>query len=127
MAKYVQYLNVGFGLFNSTKEVEEWNVDLAIEEAVMAEDKERDIHIIGFLFFEKEIETNRIIAQSGVYYLRGEIVKKPVSDAQVVSYFEKKKQVLPSVPLVKIQSPFFMVYPYYEGDQILERGVEKKI
>lgn len=120
MAKYVQYLNVGFGIINNTKEVKEWNVDVAIEEALMIEDEERDIHIIGFLFFEKDYETNQILSQSSIYYLRGNIVEIPSADAQIVSYFERKQQTVPIVPVVKIQTPFFVIYPYHEGDQIVD-------
>ena len=65
---------------------------MAIEEALMIEDEERDIHIIGFLFFEKDYETNQILSQSSIYYLRGNIVEIPSADAQIVSYFERKQQ-----------------------------------
>lgn len=126
MAKYVQYLNVGFGIFNNTKEVKEWNVDVATEEALMTEEKNGDIHIIGFLFFEKDDETNEILFQSGIYYLKGEIVENPSMDLQIVSYFEKKQQILPVVPLVKMQSPFFMVYPYRKDDQLINLEFAKE-
>ena len=99
---------------------------MAIEEALTAENKERDIHIIGFLFFEKDNETNQILTQSGIYYLQGEIVEIPSCVIQIVSYFERKQQTLPIVPLVKVQSPFFMVYPYHEGDQLVDLTLAKE-
>ena len=90
MTKYVQYLNVGLGIFNNIREVNEWNTDVAIEEALSLENEEQDIRIVGFRFFEKDENTQQIVSESGIYYLQGEIVSNPSDDSQIVSYFENR-------------------------------------
>lgn len=126
MAKYVQYLNVGFGIFNNIREVKEWNVDVATEEALVLENEEQDIRIVGFRFFEKEEELDQISSESGIYYLKGEVINNPSDDGQIVSYYEYRRQPLPKVPLVKIQSPFFLLYPYGEEDQFVDTHLAKE-
>lgn len=126
MTKYVQYLNVGLGIFNNIREVKEWNADVAIEEALSLENEEQDIRIVGFRFFEKDENTQQIVSESGIYYLQGEIVSNPSDDSQIVSYFENRMQPLPIIPLVKIQSPFFLIYPYREEDQVVDTFLAKE-
>lgn len=127
MGKYVQYLNIGFGIFKNIQEVKDWDVDLAVEEALSLNDPKQDIQIIGFRFFEKDEKKNNISKTSGIYYFQGEIVKCPCEDGDIVEYYRKKEVQVPSVPMIKIKTPWLMLYPYEEGDQVLDIASSKEI
>ena len=120
MAHYVQYLNVGYGVFSNTKEVEKWNVKEAFEEAMLLDNPDMDIRIIGFRFYERINE--QIVQESGVYYLSGEVISEPASDKAVVEYFQNAQRTVPQFPIVKVSIPYLLVYPFHEWDCILERS-----
>lgn len=122
MAHYVQFLNVGYGVFSNTKEIEEWDVKEAFEEAMLLDNPSMDIRIIGFRFYEKENE--QIVQESGVYYMSGEVISDPSTDDEVVNYFKNAQREVPQFPVVKINIPFLLVYPFHEGDSIIEKPKE---
>ena len=131
MALFVQYLNVGYGLFKSTKQIKKWDTDIAIGEILRFEHKNPEIKIIAFRFFEKDMEKGQIIKKSGVYYMNGIAVEHPETDSEVVAYLQKRKQDIPNFPVVKLYHPFFMLYPYKKDDCIIEvsndgRDIEKR-
>lgn len=121
MASYVQYLNVGFGIFNNTQAVENWNIEGAMEEALLLDDPDTDIRIIGFRFFDKDAETGSLTKQSGIFYLSGEKVEEPKTDNEIVSYFKNMNRNFPmGEKMIKIRKPDLLVYPFRDGDRILD-------
>lgn len=122
MAHYVQFLNVGYGVFSNTKEIEKWDEKEAFEEAMLLDNPSMDIRIIGFRFYEKVNE--QIVQESGVYYMSGEVISDPSSDDEVVNYFKNAQREVPQFPVVKINIPFLLVYPFHEGDSIMEKPQE---
>ncbi len=121
MASYVQYLNVGFGIFNNTRDVENWSVEGAMEEALLLDDPDTDIRIIGFRFFDKDMESGKLIKQSGIFYLLGEKVENPQTDNEVVTYFKNINRGFPmGEAVIKIKKPELLVYPFRDGDRILD-------
>lgn len=124
MASYVQYLNVGFGIFNNTREIEAWSIETAMEEALLLDDPETDIRIIGFRFFDKDAVTNSLTKQSGIFYLSGEVVTQPRSDEEIVKFFKETNKEFPeSNAVIKIKSPFMLVYSFKDGDKVLDTSV----
>lgn len=121
MASYVQYLNVGFGIFNNTQAIENWNIEGAMEEALLLDDPDTDIRIIGFRFFDKDAETGSLTKQSGIFYLSGEKVEEPKTDNEIVSYFKNMNRNFPmGEKMIKIRKPDLLVYPFRDGDRILD-------
>lgn len=121
MASFVQYLNVGFGIFNNTQAIENWSIESAMEEALLLDDPDTDIRIIGFRFFDKDMESGNLTKQSGIFYLSGEKVENPQTDSEVVTYFKNINRDFPrGEVLIKIRKPELLVYPFREGDRILD-------
>lgn len=121
MASFVQYLNVGFGIFNNTQPVENWSIEGAMEEALLLNDPDTDIRIIGFRFFDKNLETGTLTKQSGIFYLLGEKVENPQTDSEVVAYFKNINREFPmGEAVIKIKKPELLVYPFRAGDRILD-------
>lgn len=121
MASYVQYLNVGFGIFNNTREIESWSIEASMEEALMLDDPDTDIRIIGFRFFDMDPATNALVKQSGIFYLSGEKITNPNADLDISNFFKKSGKELPNYnTMIKITNPYFLVYPFQEGDRILD-------
>lgn len=118
MANYVQYLNVGYGVFCNTKEVKKWDIYEAVNDAILIENPTMDIRIVGFRFYEKKDE--KIVKKSGVYYLQGEIVREPQKDDEIKLYFDKLRKEIPKCPVVKLMKPYFLIYPYTEGDTVIK-------
>ena len=85
---YVQYLNVGLGLINNTEPISDWNIDDAIESALMLDDNSMDVRIIGFRFYDIETTTNNVIRRSGIYYLQGEIYTFPKIDQEITDFIK---------------------------------------
>ncbi|MCR5610122.1 MAG: hypothetical protein K6G26_13780 [Lachnospiraceae bacterium] len=117
---YVQYLNVGLGLINNTEPVTEWNIDEAIEAALLLEENVDDVQIIGFRFYDIDTANNNVLRRSGIYYLSGEVFVFPKVDQEVTNFlkntntdFERGQQ------LIKIKKPFILVYKYNEDDTIV--------
>ena len=125
MDKYVQYINACFGFFPCTKQIKEYNVEEALEEVISLNNKEMGIQIIGFRFFQKEEE--KIIEQTGIYYLDGEYIMDPSKDTELVEYFRQKGHILPDFPVIKISDPFLLVYPFLEKDKIIEASMFQNV
>lgn len=121
MASYVQYLNVGFGIFNNTREIESWSIEASMEEALMLDDPDTDIRIIGFRFFDMDPTTNALVKQSGIFYLSGEKITDPKNDSEISNYFKRAGREMPNYKtIIKITTPYFLVYPFQDGDRILD-------
>lgn len=121
MASFVQYLNVGFGIFNNTQAIDNWSIETAMEEALLLDDPDTDIRLIGFRFFDKDMETGSLIKQSGIFYLSGEKVENPKMDNEVVAYFKNTNKEFPvREAVIKMKKPYMLVYPFREGDRILD-------
>ena len=95
MASYVQFLNVGFGIINNTKEVETWNIKEIMEEALLMDNPDLDVRIIGFRFYDLDPVTNHVLKKSGIYYLDGEIVDSPSKDPAVISFLATANKEYP--------------------------------
>lgn len=121
MASYVQFLNVGFGIINNTKEVESWNIKEMMEEALLLDDPELDIRIIGFRFYDMDPITNVVTKRSGIYYLDGEIIDSPSKDPAVIAFLENSNKQFPKGQrLIKIQKPYTLVYALGNEDTIVD-------
>lgn len=121
MASYVQYLNVGFGIFNNTREIETWSIEASMEEALMLDDPDTDIRIIGFRFFDMDPSTGALVKQSGIFYLFGEKVTEPKADVDISNFYKKSGKEMPNHgAMIKLTSPYFLVYPFQEGDRRLD-------
>ena len=117
---YVQYLNVGLGLINNTEPISDWNIDDAIESALMLDDNTLDVRIIGFRFYDIETTTNNVIRRSGIYYLQGEIFTFPKIDQEITDFIKTAHLDLPrGQQIIKIKKPFVLVYRYNEDDTIV--------
>lgn len=124
MASYVQYLNVGFGIFNNTRETSSWSIEASMEEALLLDDPDTDIRIIGFRFFDKNPKTNALIKQSGIFYLSGEVIMNPQNNEEVVEFFQRANKEVPMTnAVIKITSPYKLMYPFHEGDKVLDTSV----
>lgn len=121
MASFVQFLNVGFGIINNTKEVESWNIKEMMEEALLLDDPELDIRIIGFRFYDMDPITNVVTKRSGIYYLDGEIIDSPTKDPAVQAFIESSHKQFPKGQrLIKIQKPYTLVYALGNEDTIVD-------
>ena len=117
---YVQYLNVGLGLINNTEPVSDWNIDDAIESALMLDDNTMDVRIIGFRFYDIETTTNNVIRRSGIYYLQGEIYTFPKIDQEITDFIKNAHIDFPrGQQIIKIKKPYILVYRYNEDDTIV--------
>lgn len=117
---YVQYLNVGLGLINNTEPVSDWNIDDAIEAALMLDDNTLDVHIIGFRFYDIETTTNNVIRRSGIYYLSGEIYTFPKIDQEITDFIKNAHIDFPrGQQIIKLKKPYTLVYRYNEDDTIV--------
>jgi len=121
MASFVQFLNVGFGIINNTKEVETWNIKEMMEEALLLDDPDLDIRIIGFRFYDMDPVTNVVTKRSGIYYLDGEIIDNPSRDPAVQSFIENSHKEFPKGQrLIKINKPYTLVYALGNEDTIVD-------
>lgn len=121
LASYIQFLNVGLGIINNTKEVESWNIKEMTEEALLMDNPDLDVRIIGFRFYDLDPGTNHILKQSGIYYLDGEIVHHPTNDPSVTAFLSSSNKEFPrSQRLIKIQKPYTLVYPLENEDTIID-------
>ena len=117
---YVQYLNVGLGLINNTEPVSDWNIDDAIESALMLDDNSMDVRIIVFRFYDIETTTNNVIRRSGIYYLQGEIYTFPKIDQEITDFIKNAHIDFPrGQQIIKIKKPYVLVYRYNEDDTIV--------
>lgn len=116
---FVQYLNVGFGFFNNTRPITEWDVNAAMEEALTADDPATDVSIIGFRFYDMDPVTNSITKRSGIYYLDGEVMTYPQIDNDVNNFIKStNRQIEKGQRLIKIMKPGPLVY-MFESDDVL--------
>ena len=121
MASYVQFLNVGLGIINNTKEVESWNIKEITEEALLMDNPDLDVRIIGFRFYDLDPVTNHVLKQSGIYYLDGEIVNNPSKDPSVMAFLSSSNKEFPrGQRLIKIQKPYTLVYALENEDTIVD-------
>lgn len=121
LASYVQFLNVGFGIINNTKEVETWNIKEMMEEALLMDNPDLDVRIIGFRFYDLDPATNHVLKRSGIYYLDGEIVDSPSKDPAVASFLAAANKEYPkNQRLIKIQKPYTLVYALENEDTIVD-------
>lgn len=126
---FVQYLNVGLGLINNTEPISDWNIDDAIESALMLDDTALDVRIIGFRFYDIETTTNNVIRRSGIYYLQGEIFTFPKIDQEITDFMKNAHIDFPrGQQIIKIKKPYVLAYRYNEDDTIVNvEGVLSKI
>lgn len=121
LASYVQFLNVGLGIINNTKEVESWNIKEITEEALLMDNPDLDVRIIGFRFYDLDPVTNHVLKQSGIYYLDGEIVNNPSKDPSVMAFLSSSNKEFPrGQRLIKIQKPYTLVYALENEDTIVD-------
>lgn len=121
MASYVQFLNVGFGIINNTKEVESWNIKEMMEEALLMDNPDLDVRIIGFRFYDVDEATNHVTKRSGIYYLDGEIIDNPSKDPAVASFLANANKEYPrGQRLIKIMKPYTLVYALENEDTIVD-------
>lgn len=124
MANFIQYINMGFVVIDDIQEVDEWNIDYAVYEALKKNKCQEDCYIIGFRFLEKE---NQILKhESGIYYLDGTVISNPVEDIEVFRYCEEKDIEVPCFPVIKIKQPFLMVFPFEKQDQVIDAAKYKQ-
>ena len=117
MANYIQFINMGATAVETLLQIDSWDEALAVGEVLKRNNPSEDIYIIGFRFLEKEGEV--LVRQSGIYYLSGEVVEKPVEDMDIFRYCKKKDITVPQFPVLKIREPFLIVYPFEEQDRLL--------
>lgn len=118
---YVQFLNVGFGIINNTRIVDAWDANAIIEEALLLDNPDADIRIIGFRFYDIDSVTNNVVRRSGIYYLQGEIFTYPKVDNDVLTLLRNtNKEYEKGQRLIKVQKPYTLVYPFSEDDRIVD-------
>ncbi|SFR69161.1 hypothetical protein [Anaeromicropila populeti] len=121
MASYVQFLNVGFGIINNTKEVESWDIKTAMEEALLMDNPDTDVRIIGFRFYDLDPVTNHVSKRSGIYYLDGEVFYYPKVDNDILNFLKTmNKEFQKNQRIIKIQKPYTLVYPFESDDTIVD-------
>lgn len=118
---FVQFLNVGFGFFNNTKPVNEWDINSAMEEALAADDPATDVSIIGFRFYDMDPVTRSITRRSGIYYLDGEVMTYPQVDNDVSNFIRTmNRQVEKGQRLIKVMKPGPLVYMFEQDDVLVD-------
>ena len=117
---FVQFLNIGFGIINNTREIDKWNIEEAVESALLLDDPDTDVRIIGFRFYDQDENTGVIVKKSGVYYLGGELFTYPKVDTETESYLKHLgKDFARGQQIIKIKKPLLCVYPYASDDRIV--------
>lgn len=118
---YVQYLNIGFGIINNTREIDSWNTNECIEEALLLDNEKNDVRIIGFRFYDIDSDTKVILKQGGINYLQGELFTYPKIDNDMMILLKATNMdYLRDQKLIKLKKPYTIVYPFNEDDCILD-------
>ena len=121
LQSYVQYLNVGFGIINNMEPVDAWNSESAMERALLLDNPDNDVRIIGFRFYDMDTDTNVVEKQSGIFYLYGEVFTYPKVDAEVSSYITNSNMNLEDgQQIIKVMKPNLFVYKFKDNDNLLD-------
>lgn len=118
---YVQYLNIGFGIINNTRVIDSWNTNECIEEALLLDNDQNDVRIIGFRFYDIDSDTKAVIKQGGINYLQGTLFTYPKIDNDILTLLKATNKEYPrDQKLIKIKKPYTIVYPFNDNDCILD-------